>query len=181
MWSLPPASLWIITLSLSSDHPLKWTGEHFQDLVTRKVFIRAREVFLSNVQAGDTGGHGLLGSADPGSAVWVWWLATLWVKNQSLIFYILPFFPPWKSWFASIRTAKSLKRQPEFQSGVFSKRGRILHWSVKPFLLFFQVTLRWWRSPEERWRWSRARSRCCRPGTAPVLTSPKTPSPGSSL
>lgn len=86
------ASLWIITLLLSSVHTPECTEEHLQwrELITRKVYIHPCELVLTNSQDGDTGGHGLLGSADPGSAVWFWWLATLWVENQNLLF--LPFF-----------------------------------------------------------------------------------------
>lgn len=70
------------------------TGKRFQwrDLPTRRAYIPPCELVLTTSQDGDAGGHGLLGPADPGSAVWFWWLATLWVGNQNLLFFNLAFF-----------------------------------------------------------------------------------------
>lgn len=51
---------------------------------------------IINLQAGDPSGHRVLGSADPGAAVWFGWLGTLWVLCPLIFFrsWFLPFHPP---------------------------------------------------------------------------------------
>lgn len=89
-----PGSLCIlICLTVYRVYPFEYMRDTFhsflqpQDLVARILFFFfLREYFWTNFQTGDTSGHRLLGSVDPGSAVRFGWLGTLWVRH-------LPLFP----------------------------------------------------------------------------------------
>lgn len=94
---LPCLFIWV-----SERHFPQW---QWKDLVARELLFVC--FLLTNLQAGDTSGHRVLGSVDPHSVVWFRWLGTMWVGHHCCLFFLisclLPFHP---SFFAYVSYVK---------------------------------------------------------------------------